>query len=275
MILESVLNTTAALVEGVSWLDEATKAAATDQLRSVKIRLWPPPWILEKEALKRIYSHFPVNATSLVNFLKLSRRAMRKLTKSEPEFDEVLYSPLSGSLPYFSYDQALGEVSISSGAVQFPLYVPGGTAVMNYAGLGFSFAMQSVRFLERISRTVMAERQCANINDGNFASYTAALRKRSSCVAPAYNGSFLPEVVALEATHAAFLKSVGGALDGERLIEEFSNEQICYFQCGRHGGLRDFFNQCNKAVMYFSDFAGALECPVGSRMYPSASCRFF
>ncbi|XP_054925369.1 membrane metallo-endopeptidase-like 1 [Dermacentor andersoni] len=280
MTLESVLNTTAALVEGVSWLDEATKAAATAQLRSVKIRLWPPPWILEKEALTRIYSHFPVNATSLMEFLKLSRIAIRKLTESEPEFEEVLSSPLSGSLPYFSYDQALGEVSISAGAVQFPLYVPGGTAVMNYAGLGFSFAMQLVRFLESVSRTGTAERRCTDISDGNFASYTAALRKRSSCLAPAYNGSFFPEVVALEATHAAFLNSVGGALDGERVIKEFSNEQIfyiaiCYFQCGRHGGLRDFFNQCNKAVMHFPDFAAAFKCLVGSRMYPSGSCRFF
>ncbi|XP_072140645.1 ATP-binding cassette sub-family C member 3-like [Dermacentor andersoni] len=254
MTLESVLNTTAALVDGVSWLDEVTKAAATAQLRSVKIRLWPPPWILEKEALTRTYSHFPVNATSLMDFLKLSRRAIRKLTKSEPEFEEVLSSPLSGSLPYFSYDQALGEVSISAGAVQFPLYVPGGTAVMNYAGLGFSFAMHLVRFLESVSRTGTAERRCTDISDGNFSSYTAALRKRSSCLAPAYNGSFFPEVVALEATHAAFLNSVGGALDGERLIKEFSNEQIfyialCYFQCGRHGGRRDFFNQCNRAVM--------------------------
>ncbi|XP_075526685.1 membrane metallo-endopeptidase-like 1 [Dermacentor variabilis] len=280
MILESVLSTTAALVEGVSWLDESTKAAATAHLRRVRIRLWPPPWFLEKEAITRIYSHFPVNATSLMEFLKLSRQAIRKVTESEPEFEEVIYSPLSGSLPYFSYDQALSEVSISAGAVQFPLYVPGGTAVMNYAGLGFSFAMQLVRFLERISRTVMVERRCADVNDGNFASYRAALRERSSCLAPAYNGSFLPEVVALEATHAAFLKSVGGALEGERLIEEFSNEQIfyialCYFQCGRHGGLRDFFNQCNKAVMHFPDFAAAFKCPVGSRMYPSGSCRFF
>ncbi|KAH7975042.1 hypothetical protein HPB49_022926 [Dermacentor silvarum] len=280
MTLESVASTTAALVEGVSWLDAATKAAATAKLRSAKVRLWPPSWILEKEALTRIYSHFPVNATSLVDFLKLSRRTIRKLIKSEPEFEEVLSSPLSGSLPYFSYDQALNEVSISAGAVQFPLFVPGGTPVMNYAGLGFSFALQFVRSLDSVSRTVSADGLCTKIDDGKFSSFTAALQQRSSCLAPAYNGSFFPEVVALEATHAAFVNTVGGAHDGERLVKEFSNEQtfyiaLCYFQCGRQGGPRNFFNGCNKAVMHFPDFADAFRCPAGSRMYPSGSCRLF
>ncbi|XP_049514052.1 membrane metallo-endopeptidase-like 1 [Dermacentor silvarum] len=280
MTLERVATTMADLVEGVSWLDEAKKVAASAKLRRVKVRLWPPLWMLEKEALTRIYSHFPVNATSLVDFLKLSRRTLRKLIESEPEFEEVLSSPLSDSLPYFSYDQALNEVSISAGAVQFPLFVPGGTAVMNYAGLGFSFALQLVRSLDSLSRTVTTERRCTDTDDDTFSSLTSALPQRSTCLAPVYNGSFFSEAVALEATHAAFVNTVSGAHDDGRLDKELSNEQIfyialCYFQCGRQGGPHSFFIGCNKAVMHFPDFADAFRCPVGSRMHPSGSCGLF
>ncbi|KAH6922066.1 hypothetical protein HPB50_008679 [Hyalomma asiaticum] len=277
--LESVVNTTAVLIERVPWLDVGTKSAAAAKIRSAKVNLWPPSWILEKEVLTRVYSRFPVNATSLTDFLTQSTNAMVELLESETDFAEVLSSPLSGSMPYFSYDRALNEVSISAGAVQFPLFVPGGTTSMNYGGLGFSFALQLVRSLDSASRTVAAQGRCSSGDDGTFSSLTAALRQRSSCLARVYNGSFFPEVAALEAVHAAYVDS-GAHHNGRRIVDVFTNEQVffialCYFNCGRPRGRRDFYTSCNKAVLHYPPFAKAFGCSLRSLMNPSGNCGFF
>ncbi|KAL1425822.1 hypothetical protein MTO96_018805 [Rhipicephalus appendiculatus] len=250
--LEGVVNATTTLIEGASWLDDATKSAVAAKVRSAKVNLWPPSWILEEKSLTRSYSRFPVNATSLTDFLRQSREAVTALVESDPDFEEVLWTPQSGSLPYLSYDGALNEVSISAGAVRFPLFVPGGTATMNYGGLGSSFARQLVRLLE--SRTVAAGGRC-------FRSPTA----------PPYL-----EVAALEATHAAFVNS--GARDDRRIVEEFSNEQtfyvaFCYFRCGPRVTNPDFLNDCNMALRHYTPFAEAFGCSIGSPMNPSGSCR--
>ncbi|KAH7975779.1 hypothetical protein HPB52_005198 [Rhipicephalus sanguineus] len=274
--LEGVVNATATLIEGASWLDEPTKSAVATKIRSVKVELWPPTWILEKEALTRVYSHFPINATSLTGFFRESREAMTELAESDPDFEEVLWTPLSGSMPYLSYDGALNEVSISAGAVRFPLFVPGGTAAMNHGGLGSSFARQLVRSLD--SRTVTSEGRCVRGDDGALTSFTAALHQRPSCLVPVDNGSSFLEVAALETAHAALVNS--GARNDRRIVEEFSNEQIfyiafCYFGCGPRGGHRDFFNDCNMALQHYTPFAEAFGCSIGSPMNPNGTCRLF
>ncbi|KAL3194796.1 hypothetical protein MRX96_045923 [Rhipicephalus microplus] len=57
---------------------------------------------------------------------------------------------------------------------------PGGTATMNYGGLGSSFARQFFRALA--GRMVTAEGRCTSGDNGSFASFTAAFNERASCL---------------------------------------------------------------------------------------------
>ncbi|XP_077486772.1 endothelin-converting enzyme-like 1 [Amblyomma americanum] len=277
--LESVINMTASMMEGVTWLDETTRAAAGAKLRGARTRLWPPEWLLEPDALHRTYSSFAGNATSVTEFLTETRRSILALREAQPAFEEVLALRRSGSLPYLDYDYALNEVAVAAGSVRFPLFVPGGTGVMAFGGLGSSFALQLVRSLDSTGRSALADWNMGEPDGTSFvSSLDTALRNRSSCLKPAYGGDFFPEVVALEATHAAFL---GTDRDTVRLMDHFSDEQVffiafCYFACKRNGAAAatQFFD-CNKAVSHFPPFKRAFGCSPGSAMSTGGSCSFF
>ncbi|XP_077495959.1 endothelin-converting enzyme 2-like [Amblyomma americanum] len=287
-VLGNIAVTADAMVRDAVWLDDDTKATARDKIRSVRTVLWKPSWLLKQvRVLDRIFSGFPGGKTSIFSYKERSALGIAALEESGPEeLEELLAIPSSTSVNLLDYDHALNELTVSASAIQEPLFAADGTETMSYAGLGFLFAQQLVRSVDKLGRRVMPDGsftpegvELSNDSSTFAGTFNAALDRRTACRNLDYDDLF-PDGVALEVTYAALEKVIAAKGESPLIVREFTDQQIffmalCYFMCTRRGVKSRSLGDCNKAVSNFAPFARAFNCNAGAKMDPEYKCSFF
>ncbi|XP_070396656.1 endothelin-converting enzyme 1-like isoform X2 [Dermacentor albipictus] len=277
--LNKITQTVASLLENATWADPGSGKALGDKVRNVSVTLWPSEGLLTEEGLSKLHAGWFSNASTFTESWINAARNWRKLA-TRGDHAEVTEHPLNVLVPFVRYDHFLNAVRVALVALSRPWYYAKGTKAMDYGALGFFYALQLVRSFDSVGIQVDPN---GRITDSWLPAGTKdALAKKASCLGPqpdAY-GEFFPEIVAMEAVHAAYEAATTEYDRSLKVFHAFSEDQLffvaaCVTICGLHDADPALRVSCNKAVSQMAAFANAFRCPEGAAMNPARKCAFF
>ncbi|KAH7954195.1 hypothetical protein HPB49_016414 [Dermacentor silvarum] len=271
----SLKFTMLAQLNSSSWIDMDTKKLLGQKVALLANRLWPLHNFLDKHKLEAIYFDFPDSEPSFGHYWVNTRRLLRKVRQSVPDYEQVLELPDNSSPEYFSFIYMLNSLGVALGGVARPLFYPRGTRAMLYGGLGFSMALQMVKTLDREGLRWQPSRGLGYsiLSKSTMTTYIA----KDSCLEKNGFASIFPEIPALEVAYVAYEKAekqdrpIGINLSDDKVF--FLT--LCYMTCTSRERRRSSGADCNKAVRGFHAFAKAFSCPKESPMYVEKRCSFF
>lgn len=255
-MLESIINHAVSLVRNMNELDKNGKVIISEKLSKITIHIWPEDQYMLDSVLRDLYSKFPEDESTYINYWILARGNASHLSKTNisDQFDR---------LPHFfydypvQYDDVRNRVRISQVALAAPMYYRSGTTSMFFGGLGSVFAYE------------LAEAFDVSNDRMNFTNIrTAALPHEGS----GNKGDAFREMVTLMMTHQAF-KDVLDLREDLRLelLPGYNEEQIffitwCYQKCV-HDEFGEPSEKCTGAVKNFEPFWDAFHCPGNTGTY--------
>ncbi|KAH6946724.1 hypothetical protein HPB50_014764 [Hyalomma asiaticum] len=255
-------------------LDRLSKQRARMKLNETLMLLWPPEDLIRESSISIMYADFPKTDTTFARLWIRLRESSHKLSQNTM-YADALHMPRNLALPLLDYDYILNTVRISVQALSAPVFYSQGTPAMFYGGLGFLYASQLVRGLDRHGLRINSS---GHINGLWLSSaWRHAVNDVDKCL-----GGYLthfPEIPALEISYDALERALGQTSDShQRLRDGFTERQrffitLCFLMCSRPGSVS--MGDCNKAVMNFPPFAREFGCLVKSRMRPPKPCPFF
>ncbi|XP_050038088.2 neprilysin-2-like [Dermacentor andersoni] len=262
------------LLRKADWFDWRTKSKALAKFERLRTVLWPREDLLKDAGIAGVYHDFPDSAPSFDAFWVDTRRAMSdfQAERGPAAAFELTSAPSSYVLPLVKYTHVLNTAFVSMGALEVPLYYSSGTMAMLYGGLGYQYAQQIVRALDRVGVTV--DEHGDRVESWLSASSADGFEKRVRCLGSA-DGDIFPEVPALEVAYATYVRAAAEGRDERRLYANVSEAQIFFItMCLAMCRLPKTRN-CNKAVMAFRPFADAFGCKPGTKMNRPQKCSFF
>lgn len=277
--LNKITQTIASLLENVTWADPGFGQALGDKVRNVSVTLWPSESLLTGDGQSKLHAGWFSNASSFAEDWINAARNWRKLV-TRSGHAEVAEHPRNFLVPFVRYDHFLNAVRVALVTLSRPWYYAKGTKAMDYGALGFFYALQLVRSFDIVGIQVDPE---GRITDSWLPTGTkAALAKKASCLGPksdAYD-DFFPEIVAMEAAHAAYEAAVNEYDRSLKVHHAFSEDQLffvaaCVTICGLKNAYPALRVSCNKAVSEMAAFANAFRCPENAAMNLTNKCAFF
>ncbi|XP_037558703.2 uncharacterized protein LOC119436036 [Dermacentor silvarum] len=270
VIREAALNK----VGGAARLDRLSKQRAQVKLNDTVTLLWPAENLIGDSSISIMYSGFPNTDTTFAALWLRLREAFHDLSQNTM-YDDALHMPPNLDLPLLDYDYVLNTVRISVQALSAPVFYAQGTQAMFYGGLGFLYAVQLVRALDKYGLRINSSGQVTGL--WLSSTWQHAVNDVDKCL-DGYTTHF-PEIPALEISYRALEQALGQSSDShQRLRDGFTERQqffvtLCFLMCSIPGAEPP--GDCNKAVMNFPPFASEFGCPVNSRMRPAKPCTFF
>ncbi|XP_054922262.2 neprilysin-1-like [Dermacentor andersoni] len=266
-------------VNSSEWLDSKSKDSVAAKLSTLELAVWPPAEYLTNESLEEIFKTYPENEKTFGSYWIKSIRSLRTV-KKDSAYKYMLGLPLNYAQPYFIYDYFMNSVGVAIGAVSRPLYYSEGTRAMFYGGIGFSFAFELVKALDR--EGLRWSRHGGVVTSIISANSKAAFDERDNCLSNSEerDHSLFPEIPALEIAYSAFVDATKEAEKELSISADFSETQVffltmCYMTCSMKGVVHPFSANCNKLVQNSLAFASAFRCPLGSKMNPLKKCTLF
>ncbi|XP_075551115.1 membrane metallo-endopeptidase-like 1 [Dermacentor variabilis] len=266
-------------VNSSEWLDSKSKDSVAAKLNTLELAVWPPAEYLTNESLEEIFKTYPEHEKTFGSYWIKSIRSLRT-AKKDSAYKYVLGLPLNYAQPYFVYDYFMNSVRVAIGAVSRPLYYSEGTRAMFYGGIGFSFAFELVKALDR--EGLRWSRHGGVVTSIISANSKAAFDERDNCLSNSEerDHSLFPEIPALEIAYSAFVDATKEAEKELSMSADFSETQVffltmCYMTCSLKGVVHPFSANCNKLVRNSLAFASAFSCPLGSKMNPLKKCTLF
>ncbi|XP_075536329.1 endothelin-converting enzyme 2-like [Dermacentor variabilis] len=270
VIREAALNK----VAGATHLDRLSKQRAQVKLNETVTLLWPAENLIGESSISIMYAGFPYTDTTFAALWLRLHKSFHDLSQNTM-YDDALHMPANLALPLLDYDYILNAIRISVQALSAPVFYAQGTRAMFYGGLGFLYATQLVRALDKYGLRINSSGDVTGL--WLSSTWQHAVNDVDKCL-EGYTTHF-PEIPALEISYGALEQALSKSSDShQRLRDGFTERQqffvtLCYLMCSRPGA--EPTGDCNKAVMNFPPFASEFGCPVNSRMRPAKPCTFF
>ncbi|XP_075732700.1 endothelin-converting enzyme 1 [Rhipicephalus microplus] len=261
-------------VANATRIDRLSKRRAQEKLNATLTVLWPPEKLIDESSISLMYTDFPQTDTTFAPLWLRLRQSFHNMSKNKM-YDEALYMPHNLALPLLDYDYILNTVHISQQALSAPVFYAQGTLAMFYGGLGFLYASQLVRALDKHGLRINGSGHITGL--WLSSAWRHAVNDVDNCLG-GYVSHF-PEIPALEVSYSALERELSQSSDShQRLHDGFTERQLffvtlCFLMCSRPGV--ESTGDCNKAVMNFPPFARTFACPITTRMRPAKPCAFF
>ncbi|KAH7982972.1 hypothetical protein HPB52_008458 [Rhipicephalus sanguineus] len=261
-------------VANATRVDRLSKRRAQDKLNATVTVLWPPENLVDESSISIMYADFPKTDTTFATLWLRLRESFHNISK-KTMYDDALRMPHNLALPLLDYDYILNTIRISVQALSAPVFYAQGTRAMFYGGLGYLYASQLVRALDRHGLRINSTGHVTGL--WLSSAWRHAVNDVDRCLS-GYVTHF-PEIPALEISYDALERALGQSSDShQRLRDGFTERQLffvtlCFLMCSRPGA--DSTGDCNKAVMNFPPFARNFGCPINSKMRPAKPCPFF
>ncbi|KAL1423791.1 hypothetical protein MTO96_003711 [Rhipicephalus appendiculatus] len=235
-------------------VDRLSKRRAQEKLNATLTVLWPPENLIDESSISIMYADFPKTDNNFATLWLRLRESFHNISKNKM-YDDALHMPHNLALPLLDYDYILNTIRISVQALSAPVFYAHGTRAMFYGGLGFLYASQLVRALDRHGLRINGSGHITGLW------LSSAWRHAVNDVDKCLGGyvSHFPEIPALEVSYDALERALGQGSDShQRLHDGFTERQLffvtlCFLMCSRPGA--DSTGDCNKAVMNFPPFA--------------------
>ncbi|XP_077500120.1 endothelin-converting enzyme 2-like [Amblyomma americanum] len=277
--LERLVQRATEMMQSLWWLDSKEKRAATEKLRTLRVRMRPSEQV-ELE-LERMYHDFPNGTDSEESFVKswlktrgaFSRLASQRVRDGVARFGPTL-SPLM-----IAYDYADNAVNVAAASLTSPLYYLNATPAMFYGGIGFYFTAEAMRALDWTGLQIGANGHIVSPSWMSNAT-RQVMESRLSCpTAGVPNEALLPYLPALEVVRKAFFEDTETS-DYRLEVTDDLNEvkaffmTLCRVVCANPPWGRAAAD-CNAILKNSRDFAVAYRCQKDSPMNPSMKCGYF
>ncbi|KAH7984444.1 hypothetical protein HPB52_020860 [Rhipicephalus sanguineus] len=264
--MNEITRTVASLFEKASWVHPDLGKALGDKVRNVSVTLWPSERLLTEEGLAMFQVGWFSKARTFTEHWISAARNWRSLTLAWKNHREVAEHPRNFLVPFLQYDHFLNAVRIALVTLSRPWYYAKGTKAMAYGSFVFFYALQLVRSFDAIG--IQGESQIRG--------FPPARRPHSGNY-----GGFFPEIVAMEAAHAAYEAAVAEYERSLKVFPALSEDQLFFVAaCITVCGLNNVFPvelrvSCNKAVSAMPALANAFRCPNDTAMNRAIKCAFF
>ncbi|KAH6943094.1 hypothetical protein HPB50_015998 [Hyalomma asiaticum] len=298
-MVKDIKRELAAVLANVPWMDNATRAAASDKLAAMAEVLVKPAFLVDEGALDEHYANFSTYGDFLTASLQTAKSSARLVMATLASYREGVVGVGRLEFPPLTvnalYDRALNAMVVPAGIMRPPYLDGDAWTAFNYAGLGAVVGHEIMHGFD--SRGVKRDAR-GTLRDW----WTADCLRRAYDVAQSrdvpYSTAFEDEDVAdftsLRVVLGAYRRRTflqqRGALTPASLAE-FSREQLFYLNyCFRlctadeGPGLLDTSpravhameeDRCNVPLRHLQEFADAFQCAKRDPMDVVDKCSFW
>lgn len=309
-ILEMISNIQEAFIQSItklSWMDDTTKKATVQKIRSIKKFIGVPDWIADKDELETLYNITVDETTHLKNLLTIIDAQVRDtlvVLRQENNSSESQFNPLDINA---YYDPSGNAISVPHAMMQYPFYDLGIEA-LNYGAIGSVLGHEMTHGLDSYGRRFDLN---GNLNAWWTNESTVEFEKRAECYVQSYNDYYIPSIngtVNGNITLSENLADDGGLRNAflaykmyfnnhgmKKLklpgLETYSHQQLFFLAhanmwCSEYtddslSETLDYdehspqFVRVNRVMQNMPEFAEVWNCPVGTKMNPNKKCKLW
>ncbi|KAH7944517.1 hypothetical protein HPB52_020711 [Rhipicephalus sanguineus] len=311
-LVKDVRRELATVFANAPWMDNATRAAASDKLAAMSEVLVRPAFLVDESALDEHYANFSTQGDFLTASLQVAKSSARHVMATVASYREGAVGLLRLEFPPLTvnalYDRTLNAIVIPAGIMRPPFLGDDAWTAFNYAGLGAVVGHEVMhgfdsRGAQRDARGTLRDWWTADVRK-RYEDKLACLRRaydvaRSRYAAPgssseAFEDEDVADFTSLRVVlgayrHRAFLQQRGAWAPASFM--EFSREQLfylnyCFRLCSADEGPglletspRAFYaideDRCNVPLRHLQEFADAFQCAKRDPMDAEEKCSFW